>query len=80
LTDISQLVTIAEEVKQLGGVCEEFKLKELDLKDNEINRLEPVLGWLPLESFQVGGNTFRVPQRRVYEQGGTRALLKWLKG
>ncbi len=32
-------------------------------------QLDPILGWLPLTSFQVDGNAFRVPARRIYEKG-----------
>ncbi|KDR71032.1 hypothetical protein GALMADRAFT_229699 [Galerina marginata CBS 339.88] len=57
-----------------------WKLEELDLRDNEIGRLPPELGLLPLDVFLVDGNTFRVPQRRVWEREGTKGLLSWLRG
>ncbi|RPD53109.1 hypothetical protein L227DRAFT_596442 [Lentinus tigrinus ALCF2SS1-6] len=58
----------------------EWKLEELDLRDNEIGKLPAELGLLPLEVFLVDGNTFRVPQRRVWEREGTKGLLSWLRG
>jgi hypothetical protein len=38
-----------------------------------------MLGFLPLDVLAVGGNRFRVPNRSVYETGGTKALLLWLR-
>jgi Leucine-rich repeat (LRR) protein len=35
----------------------EWKLEELDLRDNEIGRLPPELGLLPLDVFLIDGNT-----------------------
>ncbi|OSC97686.1 L domain-like protein [Trametes coccinea BRFM310] len=58
----------------------EWKLEELDLRDNEIGKLPPELGMLPLDVFLVDGNTFRVPPRRVWEREGTKGLLSWLRG
>ncbi|KIM33114.1 hypothetical protein M408DRAFT_325938 [Serendipita vermifera MAFF 305830] len=52
--------------------------EEIDLRDNEIGRLPPLLGALPLEVLLVDGNTFRVPARRVWEKEGSKGLLKWL--
>ncbi|KAI0761005.1 hypothetical protein BD413DRAFT_648292 [Trametes elegans] len=58
----------------------EWKLEELDLRDNEIGKLPPELGLLPLDVFLVDGNTFRIPARRVWEREGTKGLLSWLRG
>ncbi|EMD31531.1 hypothetical protein CERSUDRAFT_100387 [Gelatoporia subvermispora B] len=58
----------------------EWKLEELDLRDNEVGRLPAELGLLPLDVFLVDGNTFRVPPRRVWEREGTKGLLSWLRG
>ncbi|KAI0364463.1 L domain-like protein [Pilatotrama ljubarskyi] len=58
----------------------EWKLEELDLRDNEIGKLPPELGMLPLDVFLVDGNTFRIPPRRVWEREGTKGLLSWLRG
>ncbi|KAF9546309.1 L domain-like protein [Agrocybe pediades] len=58
----------------------EWKLEELDVRDNEITKLPPELGLLPLDVFLVDGNSFRVPQRRVWEREGTKGLLSWLRG
>ncbi|KAG7451429.1 L domain-like protein [Guyanagaster necrorhizus] len=57
-----------------------WKLDELDLRDNEIGKLPPELGLLPLDVFLVDGNLFRVPTRRVWEREGTKGLLSWLRG
>lgn len=58
----------------------EWKLEELDLRDNAISKLPPELGLLPLDVFLVDGNVFRVPQRRIWEREGTKGLLSWLRG
>ncbi|EIW57151.1 L domain-like protein [Trametes versicolor FP-101664 SS1] len=58
----------------------EWKLEELDLRDNEIGKLPPELGMLPLDVFLVDGNVFRIPARRVWEREGTKGLLSWLRG
>ncbi|KAG6868667.1 hypothetical protein C0993_012170 [Termitomyces sp. T159_Od127] len=58
----------------------EWKLDELDLRDNEIGKLPAELGLLPLDVLLVDGNTFRIPQRRVWEREGTKGLLSWLRG
>ncbi|KAG2131383.1 hypothetical protein DEU56DRAFT_814250 [Suillus clintonianus] len=58
----------------------DWKLEELDLRDNEISKLPAELGLLPLDIFLVDGNLFRIPQRRVWEREGTRGLLSWLRG
>lgn len=42
-------------------------------------QLEPVLGYLLLRSFVVERNCFRQPAARVWEKGGTAALLVWLR-
>ncbi|KAK7682554.1 hypothetical protein QCA50_014354 [Cerrena zonata] len=59
---------------------ESWKLEELDVRDNEIGRLPPELGLLPLDVLLVDGNVFRVPARRVWEREGTKGLLGWLRG
>ncbi|KAF9530920.1 hypothetical protein CPB83DRAFT_787495 [Crepidotus variabilis] len=57
-----------------------WKVEELDVRDNELGKIPPELGLLPLDVFLVDGNTFRVPQRRVWEREGTKGLLSWLRG
>ncbi|KAJ3561359.1 hypothetical protein NP233_g10241 [Leucocoprinus birnbaumii] len=79
ITDLDGFTTIAEMFRG-NRVVSEWKLEELDLRDNEIGRLSPELGLLPLDVFLVDGNTFRVPQRRVWEREGTKGLLSWLRG
>ncbi|KAI9570616.1 hypothetical protein HD554DRAFT_366347 [Boletus coccyginus] len=58
----------------------DWKLEELDLRDNEISKVPPELGLLPLDVFLVDGNVFRIPQRRIWEREGTKGLLSWLRG
>ncbi|KAF8072052.1 hypothetical protein FPV67DRAFT_916442 [Lyophyllum atratum] len=71
------------------GLADSFKgnrqvpawhLDELDIRDNEIGKLPPEMGLLPMDVFLVDGNTFRIPQRRVWEREGTKGLLSWLRG
>ncbi|KAI9452457.1 L domain-like protein [Russula earlei] len=57
-----------------------WTLEELDVRENSIIGLPGELGLLPLESFLVDGNLFRVPPRRVWEREGTKGLLIWLLG
>lgn len=55
LTDLDGLQGMAEHFKGHRTVPE-WKLEELDLRDNEIGRLPPELGLLPLDVFLVDGN------------------------
>ncbi|KAI0058741.1 L domain-like protein [Artomyces pyxidatus] len=57
----------------------EWKLEELDVRENAIEALAGELGLLPLDVFLVDGNLFRVPARRVWEREGTKGLLTWLR-
>lgn len=52
--DVSPLTEVAVQIKAgaSGWACE-----EIDLRDNEIGKLHPELGWLPLSSFQVEGES-----------------------
>ncbi|KAF9475834.1 L domain-like protein [Pholiota conissans] len=79
LSELDGFLELAEAFKGNRNVPE-WKLEELDLRDNEIGKLPPELGLLPLDVFLVDGNTFRVPQRRVWEREGTKGLLSWLRG
>ncbi|TFK69704.1 L domain-like protein [Pluteus cervinus] len=79
LADLSGFQIVAESFKGNRAVPD-WKLDELDLRDNEIAKLPSELGLLPLDVFLVDGNTFRVPQRRVWEREGTKGLLSWLRG
>ncbi|GAA6058847.1 hypothetical protein JCM10212_002791 [Sporobolomyces blumeae] len=57
-----------------------WTLEQLDLSDNEIARLPPVLGLLPHSLIvSVSGNTFRIPRRDVWENPGARTLLPELR-
>ncbi|RDB25694.1 Leucine-rich repeat-containing protein 40 [Hypsizygus marmoreus] len=77
------------ELDGFQGLAESFKgnrdvpgwhLDELDIRDNEIGKLPPEVGLLPMDVFLVDGNTFRIPPRRVWEREGTKGLLSWLRG
>jgi Leucine-rich repeat (LRR) protein len=58
-------------------------LVTLDIRNNEIDHLEPKLGLLGgkagLKCLEVSGNKFRVPRREVLVKG-TEAILRYLKG
>lgn len=55
-------------------------LEIVQVNNNSINKLLPELGLVEsLRVLGVDGNTFRVPSRRVVEQGSA-ALLEWLRG
>ncbi|KAI5120112.1 hypothetical protein M0805_002196 [Coniferiporia weirii] len=58
----------------------EWRLEELDVRDNEISKLPVLMGLMPMDVFLVEGNTFRVPLRKVWEREGTKGLLSWLRG
>ncbi|KAF8959453.1 hypothetical protein BDZ97DRAFT_1906209 [Flammula alnicola] len=79
ISELDGFASLAESFKGNRDVPG-WKLEELDLRDNEIGKLPPELGLLPLDVFLVDGNTFRVPQRRVWEREGTKGLLSWLRG
>lgn len=70
INDLMGLEAVAQVLKSEGQV-EAWRLEELDLRDNEIARLPPMLGYLPLDVLLVEGNTFRVPARRVWEREGS---------
>lgn len=55
-------------------------LKVVNLSNNEIARLPPEIGLLAgtLTSFEVEGNTFRVPSYAILKKG-TEAVLTWLR-
>jgi len=77
------------ELDGFQGLAEQFKgnrdvpnwkMEELDLRDNEIGKLPAELGLMPLDVLLVDGNVFRVPARRIWEREGTKGLLSWLRG
>ncbi|KIJ56934.1 hypothetical protein M422DRAFT_198273 [Sphaerobolus stellatus SS14] len=78
LSDLTGLEAVAQVLKSEGRV-ESWRLEDLDLRDNEIVKLPPMLGHLAVDVLLVDGNIFRVPQRRVWERDGTKGLLNWLK-
>lgn len=69
LTDISNLEDVAGVLRKEGKI-EGWRLEELDLRENEIAKLPPVLGFLTLDVMLVESNIFRVPARRVWEVEG----------
>ncbi|KAF8558133.1 hypothetical protein OG21DRAFT_1289188 [Imleria badia] len=79
ITTLDGFQQVAELFKGHRSVPD-WKLEELDLRDNEISKLPPELGLLPLDVFLVDGNVFRIPQRRIWEREGTKGLLSWLRG
>ena len=56
LAELDGLQQLAEMFKGNRDV-KEWRLEELDLRDNEIGRLPPEVGLLPLDVFLVDGNT-----------------------
>ncbi|OCH86470.1 hypothetical protein OBBRIDRAFT_761256 [Obba rivulosa] len=79
ITELDSFQEVALSFKGNRSVPE-WKIEELDLRDNEISKLPAELGLLPLDIFLVDGNVFRVPPRRVWEREGTKGLLSWLRG
>ena len=55
LSDLDGFLSLAEEFKGNRNMPG-WKLEELDLRDNEIGKLPPELGLLPLDVFLVDGN------------------------
>ncbi|KAF9493344.1 RNI-like protein [Pleurotus eryngii] len=79
ISDVGGFADIAQLFKGNRDVPA-WHMEELDIRDNEVAKLPPELGLLPLDVFLVDGNVFRVPQRRVWEREGTKGLLSWLRG
>ncbi|GHJ86970.1 hypothetical protein NliqN6_3372 [Naganishia liquefaciens] len=78
IADISSLVDVAQQL-HMGKWLGALQLEEVDIRDNEVPKLDAVLGCLPLRSFLVENNAFRVPHRRIWEREGTAGLLRWLR-
>jgi Leucine-rich repeat (LRR) protein len=57
ISDLDGFVTVAEQFKGNREVPG-WKMEELDLRDNEIGKLPPELGLLPLDVLLVDGNTW----------------------
>jgi Leucine-rich repeat (LRR) protein len=57
ISELDGFLGLAEGFKGNRNVPE-WKLEELDLRDNEIGKLPPELGLLPLDVFLVDGNTY----------------------
>ncbi|SGZ02131.1 BQ5605_C033g11189 [Microbotryum silenes-dioicae] len=58
-----------------------LSLRSLDLRDNDLLKLETKLGWLPLGlEMWLSGNRFRVPRREVYDSAqGAKEIVGWLR-
>jgi len=56
MTHLDGFAAIAQMFKG-NRLNSEWKLEELDLRDNEIGRLPPEMGLLPLDVLLVDGNT-----------------------
>ena len=59
ISDLDGFVAVAEQFKGNREVAG-WKMEELDLRDNEIGKLPPELGLLPLDVLLVDGNTWVV--------------------
>ena len=57
ISDLDGFVVVAEQFKGNREVAG-WKMEELDLRDNEIGKLPPELGLLPLDVLLVDGNTW----------------------
>ena len=57
ISDLDGFVAVAEQFKGNREVAG-WKMEELDLRDNEIGKLPPELGLLPLDVLLVDGNTW----------------------
>ena len=57
ISDLDGFVNVAEQFKGNREVAR-WKMEELDLRDNEIGKLPPELGLLPLDVLLVDGNTW----------------------
>ncbi|GAA5916617.1 uncharacterized protein JCM6883_007138 [Sporobolomyces salmoneus] len=78
ISDTTALCQVGEKIRDTGET--KWSLEELDLRDNEIARLQPTLGLLPHSLIiSVSGNTFRFPRREIWENPGQRLLLPNLR-
>ncbi|KAG8864816.1 hypothetical protein FRB96_003402 [Tulasnella sp. 330] len=77
INDVDGLVEVAERFGR--GESDGWRGEEVDVRNNQIPKLPPVLGLLQLDVFLVEGNAFRVPSRTVWQREGTKGLLKYLR-
>lgn len=77
IENLDGLVEVATKVRE-GMWTSEMRLEELDLRDNAVEKLPRVLGFIPVNIFLVDGNAFLAPPRRVWEKEGSKGLLQWL--
>lgn len=68
IEDFSAMETVAEQVRD-GSWSGKLRLEELDVRDNNIAKLIPAIGCLPLRILLVENNAFRIPNRRHWEKG-----------
>ncbi|KAG8937234.1 hypothetical protein FRC02_000003 [Tulasnella sp. 418] len=77
---ISNLEGLVELAERFGrGDVDRWSGEEIDIRDNQVSKLPPVLGLLQLGVLLVEGNRFRVPQRSVWLKEGTKGLLRFLR-
>ncbi|GAA5853701.1 hypothetical protein JCM8547_007417 [Rhodosporidiobolus lusitaniae] len=81
IEDVQELCEVAERNRREGeGKEGRWRVEELDLSSNEIAKLPPQLGHLPLSLLlHLTGNTFRMPRREVYENAAERKVVPWLR-
>lgn len=68
IEDFSAIENVAEQVRE-GSWTGKMRLEELDIRDNNIAKLIPAIGCLPLRVLLVENNAFRIPNRRHWEKG-----------
>ncbi|ORY84666.1 hypothetical protein BCR35DRAFT_302978 [Leucosporidium creatinivorum] len=78
IEDLEELCEVARELGEDGKSG--WTTGELDLSDNEIARLPPILGHLPLTLLlHLLGNRFRIPRQDVYENAQLKLVVPWLR-
>ncbi|KAG9396602.1 Leucine rich repeat [Carpediemonas membranifera] len=69
---------IADFPTELGESFVKVGLQVLDIANNDMSTIPPVMGRCPLTQFQVEGNILRRLRQAIITQG-TEAILKWLR-
>ncbi|KAG8904971.1 hypothetical protein FRB99_000930 [Tulasnella sp. 403] len=77
IASVEGLVEVAERFGR--GESDGWRGEEVDIRDNQIPKLPPVLGLLQVDVLLVEGNAFRVPPRTIWQREGTQGLLKYLR-
>jgi Leucine-rich repeat (LRR) protein len=57
IEDLQPLVDVAAQIQSEADAMATFQCREISVADNSINKLDPLLGFLPLELFAVGGES-----------------------